>query len=197
MKDTLKKRKVWTGTIALAALAGAVLFLGWHSFSSGAWGQNEPIVINPQLATDFTNDRKLFGFFDTVFFGKVTSEGTYSEVYPYRTITYSVEALESLRGDVSGTVKVNQPADVTEDGNPIHIQHAGPQLVNGNSYLFVGSRDDTHNWYIVHSTYQQLGVSAANGATNEEILQSEDANQLRERFQDASNNKIDFDPSRG
>ena len=153
------------------------------------------MVIDPQLATEFWEDRKLVGFWDTVFFGKVKSDGVYSDAYPYPTKTFDVEVLESLKGEAAGTVQVNQPADVTKQGDPIHFEHAGVPLVNGQAYVFVGAKDPAQGLYLVHTTYQQVDVSVPAGSTKEEILQSYHAGELRVRFQDAIENEIPFDPT--
>ena len=152
------------------------------------------MTIDAVLATDFADDRKLVGFVDAVFFGKVTSDGVYSDAYSYPTQTFQVEVLESLKGDVSGTVQVNQPAHVTKSGDPIYFEHAGEALENGKAYVFVGAFVESSGLYIVHTNYQQLAVSAPAEASKEEILRSDPANELRSRFNDAIANEIPYDP---
>ena len=190
-----RKPKLWAGVTVLVASVAALLVLGWQFLPGNAWGPRGPMIIDPQLATDFSNDRKLVGFWETVFFGKVTSDGVHSDAYPYPTVTYQVEALESLKGTVSGIVQVNQPAHATKEGDPIYFEHAGAPLVNGTTYVFVGTKDQVNGWYVVHSTYQQVAVSTPAGASEEEVLNSDHANELRERFNNAIENEIPFNPA--
>ena len=197
MNNLLRTRNVWTRVAVLATLLGAFMVLGWQFLPGNAWNPRGPMIIDPQLATEFWEDRKLVGFWDAVFFGKVTSDGVYSDAYPYPTKTFDVEVLESLKGEAAGTVQVNQPADVTQEGDPIYFEHGGSPLVNGQAYVFVGAKDPAQGLYLVHTTYQQVNVPVPAGSNKEEILQSDHAGVLRARFQDAIDNQIAFDPWAG
>ena len=196
MRRALRTRKVWTGTALLIASVAALLAAGWQFLPGNAWSpEGGPVIIDPVLATDLSDDRKLVGISGAVFFGKVTPDGVDSDVYPYPTVTYQVEVLETLKGTASGTVQVNQPAHFTKNGDPIYFEHAGEALENGKTYVFVGDYIEDSDWYIVHTSYQQVAVSAPEGAPKDEVLRSDHANELRTRFNNAIENEIPYDPT--
>ena len=189
MESTVLAAKAWRIVPFLVASTVVLLFLGCQ------WGSSEPFVLKPVLITEYDNDRKLMGVSESVFFGKVTSDGVYSKAYPYPTVTFDVEVLENLKGTASGTVKANQPAQQTESGAPVHIQHTGESLVNGTAYVFIGNYDNVNGWYMVNTRWQHLPVTGSEGASKEQILDSDHANQLRTRFNDAIENEIPLDLS--
>ena len=189
MKSVVRTGKAWRMVLVLMVSAAALPFLGCQ------WGSSQPFILKPVLITEFGNDRKLMGVSEAVFFGKVTSDADYSKVYPYPTVTFDVEVLETLKGTASGTVKVNQPAQETDSGAPVHIQHAGEALVNGTAYVFIGNYDGVNGWYMVNTHWQHLAVTGSEGSSKEEILDSDHANQLRTRFDEAIENEIPLDLS--
>ena len=68
-------------------------------------------------------------------------------------------------------------------------------LESGKSYLFVTRLYNSRGWHTVVSGYGNLLVDVSDNAEPSEVLESDSANALRKRFQDAIEGQTVYDPS--
>ena len=162
--------------IAVAAIAGGVI--------GGMSGQDEGDrpAVRAISAVDFTDDRKLAGFANDVFFVYVLAEPApvTSDAYHWPTVTYSAEVLETLKGSTSGMVRVNQ---IGAEGATVEGQ--GDMLETGKSYLLATRSDPNNGWHVVSSAYQQVPVNAPASTDKSDVMDTSEAQAIKERFQEA------------
>lgn len=96
-----------SGRALLAAALAVVIGVG------GWWGYEtlrpaDTTVIHPSYAFDVTDLRQVAGFADHVLVGRVTAVDRVAESNGVAWTTFGVEVLQVLKGDVSGTVLVDQ-----------------------------------------------------------------------------------------
>ena len=91
----------------------------------------------PAYVTDLSNDNKLAGLADNVFFGQVTDKSGQSRVKGLPETQFIVTVLENLKGDLSGTVTVNQQGGRQTNGTKFRVQGDPDLLEPGKSYLLV------------------------------------------------------------
>ena len=194
MKSLVRRRQtLWLGlgflSLALLALAG------WQIFTFGFAGQGVASVGHGSSITDLSNDRKLVGVADDVFFGQVSKNNGQDNEMGLPQTQFSVTVLETLKGDVSETVTVNQQGGSRRDGGEFRMEGDPNLLEPGKSYLFVTRTSTKRGWETLVPGYGNLLLDVPDQASPEEVLNSADANRLREKFQDAIENEIPYDPS--
>ena len=194
MKFSVRRRQtLWLGlgflSLALVALAA------WQTFTVSSAVQGVPAVGHSSSITDLSNDRKLVGVANDVFFGQVSQNNGQDNEMGLPQTQFSVLVLETLKGDVSGTVTVNQQGGSRPDGGAFRMKGDPNLLEPGKSYLFVTRTYTKKGWETLVPSYGNLLLDVPDRASREEVLNSADANRLRERFQDAIKNEIPYDPS--
>ena len=181
------------GFLSLALLA-LVAWQTFQTFTVGSAVQGVPVVGYSSSITDLSNDRKLVGVADDVFFGQVSQKNGQDDEMGLPQTQFSVTVLETLKGDVSDNVTVNQQGGSRPDGGNFRMDGDPNLLEPGKSYLFVTRTYTTRGWETLVPGYGNLLLDVPEQAGQEEVLNSADANRLREKFQDAINNEIPYDP---
>jgi len=136
----LCKIKIFFVFLVLAGLIGT----GFWLTQTNEHEDGVEIVYDQALyAVDVTDDRELVGAAHNVFVGKVIAQtGTTTD--PYLRTQFSVEVLEVIKGNLSGTVTVNQKGGYEYfEGKDYLILTKGDKLLEpGESYLFVTRGND-------------------------------------------------------
>lgn len=125
--------------------------------SSGAETQEAGrSVIEPFYAFEAADDRELVGFATNVFTGRVVEEngsegtplsGPDGKVLPQT--QFSVEVLDNVKGDLTGTVTVNQTGGYDEEEGHELLVKDDALLEPGREYLFSTSYDEETGRYTI------------------------------------------------
>lgn len=131
---------------------------------------------------DVGDDRKLAGWADAIFIGKVL-ENKHEEYpageIPYTRFRVNVEAV--LKGQVPDQVDVLQDGGYSRDGSELYLFQGDQRLGVGSTYLFVGKFDAKLQAYNLVSKYGDIPV------TSEDLR-----NRLVERFRAAVRDQIPY-----
>ena len=171
----MKKRTILLVAVGLCA-ASVIAFAAWKLWCAVA-PTNYAYV---QYITDFSDDRKLAGFADDVFFGRVERRSG-QVAGPIPRTQFQVTVLETVKGSLSGSVVVSQEGGT----GPFCIKSRmadDPHLMEpGKSYLLFTRVWVSRGWHSVASGYGKYELAAP-----------EDADQLLKRFTEAIENEIPF-----
>ena len=133
-----------------------------------------------QYITVFSDDRKLAGFSDDVFFGRIERRlGQVSGPVP-RT-QFQVTVLETLKGSVSGSVVVSQEGGTGRFCIKSRMADDPYLMESGKSYLLFTKLWPSRGWHSIVSGYGKY-----------ELVAAEDAERFRDRFTEAIQNEIPF-----
>jgi hypothetical protein len=148
-------------------------------------GGIEPVkvtAIHYISAADFSDDRRLAGFAEDVFLGRVTAPGTTVQREPVLETHFQVDVLDSIKGSAGGTVLVAQQGGYVPGANELRVLEGDQLLEAGKTYLFA-TRTDTDGRRIVVPRFGDVGVrdTAHHG-------------ELKQRFSEASRTAIPFHP---
>ena len=83
------------------------------------------------------------------------------------------------------------------DGSKYRVDGDPDLLEAGKSYLFVTRTNAAGDQHTVVPGVGNLPLDVAKNADRDTVLDSDDANRLRTRFQDAIDNQIAYDPREG
>ena len=188
-------KRLLFGSITVVFGIALVVFLTWAflpSYSqdpSGSSGSSATFVVDPR------DDRKLVGFADFVFFAQVLEALGQTEDRGYRQTLYSVKALEALKGTVNGTVTVRQHGRVGGDDRGRKLARSDRLLEPGKSYLFVTLDRRETGQHTLFPVYGNIEIRIPKHASDEAVLGSQHATELRARFTDAVEREVPYDPN--
>ena len=188
-----KKHVAWTSvTIMSLALLGVAV-------GQYAVGGSFPLIMgHPLHVTDIHDDRRLAGISHNIWFGQVdakTSQVDDKDDEPYT--LYSVTVLESLKGTLPEQVVVVQYGVDFPGGGQYRVTGDPDLLEAGKSYLFVTRTNAASDEHTVVPGVGNLPLDVPKDADRSAVLDSDDADQLRMRFQGAIDNQIVYDPNEG
>ena len=188
-----KRHLAWISVILISL---ALLGVAVGQYASG--GPLPLIVGHPLHVTDIHDDQKLAGISHNVWFGQVASKTSQVEDKDDEPYTrYSVTVLESLKGTLPDTAAVVQYGMDFSDGSKYRVDGDPDLLEAGKSYLFVTRTNAAGDQHTVVPGVGNLPLDVAKNADRDTVLDSDDANRLRTRFQDAIDNQIAYDPREG
>ena len=194
MSINIRKKHVAWISVIIISLALLAIALGRY-----AGGGSFPLIVgHPLHVTDIHDDQKLAGISHNVWFGQVdakTSQVEDKDDEPYT--LYSVTVLESLKGTLPKQVAVVQYGVDFSDGGQYRVAGDPDLLEAGKSYLFVTRTNAAGDEHTVVPGVGNLPLDVAKDADRSAVLESDDADQLRTRFQDAIDNQIEYDPNEG
>ena len=130
---------------------------------------------------DFSDDRKLAGFADDIFFARVERRigGTNRDL---PSTQFQVTVLETLKGNASGSAVVSQEGGTDRLCFKFRMADDPVLMEPGREYLlFTMTSGDFNNWRYVLSGFGKY-----------EVTGPEDTNRLRERFAEAIKNEVPF-----
>jgi hypothetical protein len=139
------------------------------------------------FVTDFSDRRRLAGFADAVFIGRVDAvAGTKSPSMAPET-QFSVQVQRTLKGAVKGSVVVNQEGG-KDPGDGSTILYEDDQLLQpGHAYVFAARFNRTENWYTVVPVWGNIDLTE---------LSNSEAGHAHRDFQTAVTRQIAFSPAR-
>ena len=182
------------GTIVAFFVIASVGALAWIFFPNYVRGPAGVGIGHTTRITDLSNDRKLAGYGESIFFGQVAKELGQSEERGWPETQFSVKILEVLKGSVTGEETVNQQGGFNTRKNSTFRMTDDPNLLEpGKSYLFVTRPLERKGWHTLISGYGNIEIRVSKHATKNEVLGSKHAGELRERFTDAVEHQIPFD----
>ena len=182
--------------LAALALTLAAGILAWRLVSD--WWYGGPVIYkHGPWVIDASDDRELAGFADDIFFGRVTERVGQTMVGGTPQTHYRVEALEALKGSLSGTIAVSEQGGAWPGGAPFRMDGDPHLLEVGKSYLLATRRSSAENGggHLVLSAgggYGKIELPEAPGGESGGILATTYAAELRTRFADAIANQTPF-----
>jgi hypothetical protein len=102
-------------------------------------------IVQQSNAYDTSDPRKLVGFSDNVFIGKVIEQVGTKSLNSLPETQFKVEVLDNIKGHLNGTVKVNQQGGY--DWNTIVLFEGDKLLEEGQKYLFATKYLEKENWH--------------------------------------------------
>lgn len=170
-------------TVAGLATAGAFAVTGDDGTTStratppGA----EAAELHAHNAVDTSDDRRLVGFADNVFFGHVAAKTGETAELSVPETQFEVRVLEVVKGGVAGTITVNQFGGV-KDGRLVRME--GDQLLEpGQTYLLATRSRPEKGWETMVATHGAI-----------KVRDDEQRRQLRGRFMAARDRQVPFKP---
>lgn len=109
-------------------------------------------LIHPSYPTDFSDNQNLIGGATNVFIGKVVAQTGNKETSIGPRTQYAVEIVRNIKGDLSGTVVLDQLGGL-KDGQLIAVEDAtlpGYLLQPGATYLLATRYNEKENWYTLN-----------------------------------------------
>lgn len=147
------------------------------------------------LTFDPSDERKLMGESTDVFFGRIIeqvgSEGAQTSAPGFEKpqTQFAVEVGETIKGDATGTVTVNQAAGYEDDG---HADHKHLTLVEGDELLEPGQEYLLYTIYSEREGWYNLTVPAA--PTHVPINSQEERAKEEKEAREAKQNQVNVDP---
>ena len=126
--------------LAAGAVTAGALQLG----CSGKVADEKPVKTSPIefiTVTDFSDDRRLAGFAQDVFIGRVAGEGRAIDKEPVLETQFPVDVLETIKGSAKGRVLVAQTGGHLPGGNELRLMDGDQLLVPARTYLFATRSD--------------------------------------------------------
>jgi hypothetical protein len=165
-------------TIAVLAVIAGALQLG----SGGDSAEAPPTISRMQAVAvaDFSDDRRLAGFAEDVFVGRVTGEGRTDDTQAVIQTDFPVQVLDSIKGSARGSVVVAQQGGYLPASNELRLMEDDELLHAGGTYLFA-TRTDAEGRHLLVPAFGDLLVR--NAAHRDE---------LRQRFTEANRSAIPF-----
>lgn len=182
MKNRKKKWSYLTAPVLVAVLA--FIFLSPSNVHEIIPGQPNVKTVIQSNAFDTSNPRKLVGFSDNVFVGKVIEQIGSESLNGFPETQFKVEVLDNIKGVLNGTVKVNQQGG--HKWNKIVLFEGDKLLEVGQTYLFITRYLESQNWHTLVPVHGDLPI-------NNELEKKE----LIEKYTKAYENEIPFEIESG
>lgn len=141
-----------------------------------------PVVSRPvfgQSIADFSNDRALVGSAHNIFIGTVAGQSKEKIESGRLETQFDVVVVDNIKGDLSGTVKVNQSGGyvngvlhITVGDTPFEqAKKEGELLQPGTTYLFVTRYSPKYNWHTMNP-YPEASVVVSKETLPQERLKA-------------------------
>ena len=173
----LTKIKIGLAFFVLAGLIGTGV---WMIQTDGNNNESEIRYIASDFLVDVTDDRVLAGAAHNIFIGKVIAQtGTKTDRHPMT--QFSVEVIENIKGNFTGTITVNQEGGYENiDGKNYLFLMEGDKLIKpGKTYLFATRVNDAEGWHTLVPVYGDIPIEDQN-----------DQKDKKERFKKAFEQEI-------
>ncbi|MFS0862201.1 hypothetical protein [Fredinandcohnia sp. 179-A 10B2 NHS] len=173
------KRK-WSYMIGPVVAASIALGILGTSYFSNTPPEN-PIIKTMEANTviDITNPREVVGFADNVFLGKVIKQVDTKSLSGYPETQFEVEVLDNIKGELEGTVKVNQQGGY--DGDYLFLMEDDKLIEAGQTYLFATRYLKDENWHTLIPVGGDIPFTG-----------DEEKNEIIETYQQAFKEEIPF-----
>lgn len=141
-----------------------------------------PLIVHSDNAVDTSDDRRLVGFADNVFVGRVLARAGQTDELSMPETQFRVEVVDTIKGSLAGTVTVNQFGG-TADGRTVLLE-GDPLLEPGRTYLLATRTRADLGWQTVVAGHGRI-----------ELRGADHGRQLKARFADARAREIPFSPA--
>ncbi|MGL4298569.1 MAG: hypothetical protein ACRCW4_05785, partial [Candidatus Neomicrothrix subdominans] len=134
-------------SFALIPLVAALAVAGLYGNRDRSTDPPQVRRVEVSFVTDISDQRKLAGLADDVFIARINGEKSKKRIDKELPETqYSATIIDSLKGNLSGEVVMNQQGGLDEEHHELVI-FEGDELVKvGSVYLFATLRNETENW---------------------------------------------------
>jgi hypothetical protein len=177
MKKT-RPRWYFLAAPVMAAIL-AITFLAPNNIHEVIPGEPNIETVKQSNAYDTSDPRKLVGFSNNVFIGKVVKQVGTKSLDGFPETQFEVEVLDNIKGDISGTKKVNQQGGY--HWNKIVLFEGDKLLEEGQTYLFATRYLERENWHTLVPVDGDIPIS------NEE-----EKSELIEKYTKAYEEEIPF-----
>lgn len=160
-------KKKWLAFAAPGLAAIIALGIAGPGLLSNHPPENPVIqTVQTSYAFDVTDPKRLVGWADNVFIGKVEGQsGTYDEDGMVET-QFQVKVSENIKGELHGGITVNQQGGY--EGKYLILVENDQLLKEGESYLFISRKNEEKDWHTVVPVYGDILIN--NEAHKEELL---------------------------
>lgn len=192
--------------IAFVAVIATGWFVGYWFLSEDMRGvrlsqQNPTIhpssvyISHAHAATDLSDDRKLAGFTQDIFIGRVLGKLGQTEERGWPETQFKVRVLDTLKGSLEGDITVNQQGGIREADGSIYRREGDITLLEPDkTYFFATRYYDVENWHTVMPGHGNLEIKESKDLSDINVLSSSHTVQLKARFADAIANEIPYNP---
>jgi hypothetical protein len=169
----------------LSSIALAVaLVVGGSTLAQRYSAQPRTLHADISYVADFSDTRKLAGFVDNVFIGRVLDKsGTHSPDGGVPETLFKVEVLRSLKGSLNGVVAVNQQGGFSAEENALVVVEEDGLLEAGKTYMFATRTGGDGTWHTLVPRYGNVEIGAG--------IQQAD---LVQKFEKAVKEQIKYQP---
>ncbi|MBA4496085.1 hypothetical protein ACFO25_16495 [Paenactinomyces guangxiensis] len=136
-------KKTWLFTGAILFLAAVSNFILFQFIKEP---DQQSVHIN--MVTDLNDPRKLAGLAENIFVGKVISQAGTKSLSQLPETQFNVEVIQNIKGNLSGTVLVNQQGGYNQDQELVLVEN-DPLLKPGHTYLFSTRYLQQEDWHTV------------------------------------------------
>lgn len=158
--------------------AGAVLL------RDAAPKEAQTVNVEVSYVTDFRDARRLVGFADNVFIGRVISQDkTHIRVDLPQTL-FNVDVVHNIKGSLPSSVLVNQQGGFNADENTMVLLENDPLLEPGKTYLFATKVDGDGAWHTAVPVYG-----------NAKIKDEKEHKTLIDKLEKAKKEQIQYKPN--
>ncbi|WP_299092337.1 hypothetical protein [uncultured Metabacillus sp.] len=153
-----KKALMITAGIILA-LVGIFSYANANSFKDQALeNKQEPetVIVHTTSALDLSDRNQLVGWADNVFVGKVVKKKGSKKLNTLPETQFAVEVKKNLKGELTGTIVVNQQGGYDEEEKKTYVIEHDKLLEEGKKYLFVTKHNKEQNFHTLVPEYGDL-----------------------------------------
>lgn len=168
-----------------AALA-LIMVLGTGAVLLRDTTAQEPKRVHVEVSyvTDFRDARRLVGFADNVFIGRVISQDkTHIRVDLPQTL-FNVDVIHNIKGSLPSTVLVNQQGGFNADENTMVLLENDPLLEPGKTYMFATKVDGDGAWHTAVPVYG-----------NAKIKDEQERKAVTDKLEKAKKEQIQYQPN--
>jgi hypothetical protein len=181
----LPARRLSAPRAVLALLAAGALTAGAVQLGSADGGDRTAKVthIGFTSVANFSDDRRLAGFAEDIFLGRVSGAGSTADKDPLPETDFPVQVLDTIKGSAHGTVTVvQQGGRLPGRDDELRLMEGDRELEPGRTYLFATRSDPQGRRFLV----AQFGDVPVRDAAHQR--------ELREKFAEAVRSQIAFQP---
>lgn len=137
------------------------------------------IGIDDAYVDNFSDDRILMGASHDVFIGKVIAQTSNEPENVMAQTQFSVQVISNIKGNLDGTVIVNQQGGYDKNGTFYYVEDGSPMLQVGETYLLVTRFSQAHKWYTLNSFPTASELISADNSLSGDRLRALSKNNIR------------------
>lgn len=158
-REAPRSNKKWYIFAAPAIAATVALSIAGPGLLSNHTPEN-PVIKTVEYSSTFdvSDPNRLVGWADSVFVGKVVEQFGTKSLGGLPETQFKVEVMDTIKGDVKGTVIVNQQGGY--EGKELVLVENDPLLENGKSYLFITKYLKEEKWHTLVPVYGDIEITS-------------------------------------